>query len=368
VLISIEGMVYSLPFEDDFESDRGWVVNPDGTDTATSGWWERENPQGTDFDGPKQLDVTTSETHNLVTGHFAGSNASKFDVDGLTTIRSPLIQLPIGQEITLTFHYYLAHGRNASSADFFRVQVMGDTSLTVLEVHALNEDVDAAWTLFKANLDAFAGQAVQIQIEVGDLSKNSLVEAAVDDFSIIATDPSTPLLLADFDTGTDGFAYIDNAFRDTNQSSYADGAYLPNGGVAGGGLQVVLGGLDTIIIREISGGWGNSFSLPNPSDVIVSFWYKLTQSPDYDLGEYSQVLVSIDGVLYGDGANDYVAQIDGNGNGGIPETTDWQFFSIILENLSAGDHQLVIGGYNNQKSYTNEVTEILIDQIRVRLP
>ncbi len=42
-------------FDDDFEAARGWVTNPDGTDTATSGAWQRGNPDGTASNGPKQL-------------------------------------------------------------------------------------------------------------------------------------------------------------------------------------------------------------------------------------------------------------------------------------------------------------------------
>jgi hypothetical protein len=138
--------------------------------------------------------------------------------------------------------------------------------------------------------------------------------------------------------------------------------------VAGGGLQVTLGGLDTAIVKGISGGWQTTFNLPNPGSVLVSFWYQLTQSPDYDLGELSQVLVSLDSTLYGSGTYDYVAQIEGNGNGGIPETTGWTLFSVEVSDLSAGSHTLVIGGYNNQKSYTNESTEVLIDQVRILYP
>ncbi|MFN2302743.1 MAG: hypothetical protein ACK2TV_03335, partial [Anaerolineales bacterium] len=148
----------------------------------------------------------------------------------------------------------------------------------------------------------------------------------------------------------------------------AAGTYLAGGGINVGGLQVTLGGLDTAIVKGISGGWQTSFILPSSGDVLVSFWYRLTQSPDYDFGELSQMLVSLDGVMYGSGTNDYVAQIEGNGNGGIPESTGWQLFSVIVSGLYAGEHNLVIGGYNNQKSYTNETTEVLIDQVRISQP
>ncbi|NJL28708.1 MAG: endopeptidase [Thermoanaerobaculia bacterium] len=62
-------------FFDDFETNQGWTVNPNGTDTATTGQWERGNPQGTNSSGAKQLDATVSGVNDLVTGASAGSTA-----------------------------------------------------------------------------------------------------------------------------------------------------------------------------------------------------------------------------------------------------------------------------------------------------
>ena len=45
---------------DDFEMNRGWTVNPLGTDTATAGAWQVANPAGTSVGGAKQLDATVS--------------------------------------------------------------------------------------------------------------------------------------------------------------------------------------------------------------------------------------------------------------------------------------------------------------------
>ncbi len=36
-------------WQDDFETDQGWIPNPNGTDTATSGQWERGDPEGTTY-------------------------------------------------------------------------------------------------------------------------------------------------------------------------------------------------------------------------------------------------------------------------------------------------------------------------------
>ncbi len=368
ITIVVRELAYQLPFVDDFETEKGWLSNPDGTDTSKSGQWERANPEGTNSQGPKQLDITTSETQNLVTGHFAGSNASKHDVDKLTSIISPAIQLPVGQDILLSFNYYFAHASNATSDDYFKVQVIGDTTLTVLEIRANKTDVDAVWQNAQINLNTFSGQLVMIRFEASDGAKDSLVEAAVDDLSIIASESTAPLLSADFDSDANDFVYQDDAFRGTNQPDYASGMWVTTDCLAEGCLQVNLGGLDTQIITGISGGWGRSFTLTATSDVLISFWYKLSQSPDYDLDEFSQMLVSLNGILYGAGVNDFVVQIDGNGNGGITESTGWQLFSLSIEDLAVGTYQLQIGGFNNQKSYTNESTEVLIDQVLVTKP
>src|SRR4030043_479437 len=100
----------TLVWQDDFETDLGWVPNPNGTDTATSGLWERGNPEDTSSGGPKQLGTTPSGLNDLVTGRLAGGTANSYDIDGgVTSIRSPGIALPAASELTLSFRYYLAH-------------------------------------------------------------------------------------------------------------------------------------------------------------------------------------------------------------------------------------------------------------------
>ena len=97
-------------FADDFETNRGWTTNPNGTDTATTGQWERGDPQSTSSSGTKQLGTTVSGINDLVTGRLAGAASGSFDVDsGPTSIQSPAIVLPSDGNLTLTFSYYLAH-------------------------------------------------------------------------------------------------------------------------------------------------------------------------------------------------------------------------------------------------------------------
>ena len=62
-------------FFDNFETELGWTTNPSGTDTATTGLWERGDPEPTDSAGPKQLGTTVSGVNDLVTGRLAGASA-----------------------------------------------------------------------------------------------------------------------------------------------------------------------------------------------------------------------------------------------------------------------------------------------------
>ena len=173
----------------------------------------------------------------------------------------------------------------------------------------------------------------------------------------------TTILAADFDIDEDGFGYVDDSFRGTAEPLYATGVRLPSGGFSGGGLQVTVGGIDGADIFGMSGGWQRSFTLTDPADVTFSFKYNLTQAPNYESNEFSQALVSVDGVLYGNGPNDYIAQFVGDGEGGNPQSTGWQTFELNTGTLSAGTHTIAIGAYNNQKTVTDESTELLIDDV-----
>ncbi len=174
------------PLFDDFEGARGWRTNPDGTDTATSGRWERGDPQPTKWRGPKQLGSTTSGSRALVTGRLAGSRASARDLDGgASTIRSPQVTLPdaVGP---LTFRYYLAHDAQSSADDWLRVWVEaadGSRTLAFEELGAPRDD-DAAWASASISMAPWAGQAVRIVIGAADGGRGNLVEAAVDDVRI----------------------------------------------------------------------------------------------------------------------------------------------------------------------------------------
>ncbi len=186
LVFAVTSTPQTVVFSDDFETDKGWVRNPNGTDTATTGLWERGDPEATTSGGAKQLGTTTSGLNDLVTARLAGAAAGANDIDGgVTTIQSPLVTLPGTGTLTLAFQYYLAHGTNATSADFFRVFVVaGATSTQVFQSLGAASNRNGAWTPVSLSLSAFAGQTIRLRVEAADASTASLVEAAVDDVRI----------------------------------------------------------------------------------------------------------------------------------------------------------------------------------------
>ena len=180
-------------------------------------------------------------------------------------------------------------------------------------------------------------------------------------FVITATSTSSTLISENFSNGAGGFSYIDDAFRNTNAASYASGT------VANGALKVLLGGINNNDIFGMSGGWRKTFQLASATNVSISFRYNLTQTEPYESDEYSQALFSLDGNLIGTAPNNYLAQVTGNGQGSPrdPITTGWRTFQVSLGTLSAGQHTIVIGGYNNKKTYFDESTNILVDNVVV---
>ena len=171
---------------DDFETDQGWTINPAGTDTATTGRFERGDPEQTTASNGqvKQLGTTTSGTNCLVTGRLAGSGDGANDVDGgVTSVSSPSITIPAGAK--LTFSYTYAHGSNSSSADYLRIKVLdGGAATTVFEKLGAASERAGSWQTATVDLAAYAGKQVKFSVETADASGASLWEAAVDDFGV----------------------------------------------------------------------------------------------------------------------------------------------------------------------------------------
>ncbi len=172
--------------DDDLEINRGWVRNPDGTDTATSGAWQIATPERTSLAGrTTQPAGAVSGRYALVTGGPAGATASRNDVDGgTTTVRSAPISLPASVG-PLAFRYAFGHAYATSSADRFAIAVeTGDGVRHVVFSRSGTSDATAVWTAASVSVAAYAGQTIRLVLTATDGGADSLVEAAVDDLRI----------------------------------------------------------------------------------------------------------------------------------------------------------------------------------------
>jgi glucose/arabinose dehydrogenase len=174
----------NVVFSDDFEQARGWTLTA-GQNTATTGRWERGDPQATTSGGITLQQGTCQgpSVSCFITGLAAGSAVGANDVDGgLTSVQSPPIALPATGNLTLTFRFYFAHLNNATSSDFFRVRVVGNNGVpqTIWARGGTASNVAAVWTTRTTSLNAYAGQTIQLRFEAIDQSSGSLIEAGLD--------------------------------------------------------------------------------------------------------------------------------------------------------------------------------------------
>lgn len=180
----------SALFQDDFEAARGWVRTP-GANTATSGLWQRGNPEPTYQNGVNlQPDnCHGGSTNCMITGLVASVNAGVNDIDnGLTSMQSPAITLPAGRTATLTFRFFLAHINTATSADYFRVRAVGSDGapITLFQFPASSNDVGAVWRSQSVSLSRFAGQTITLRFEAADSQSNggTVIEAGFDNVAV----------------------------------------------------------------------------------------------------------------------------------------------------------------------------------------
>ncbi len=167
---------------------------------------------------------------------------------------------------------------------------------------------------------------------------------------------------ATFDADSDGFTYADDTFG-TSLPAYAAGTYEAAGGNSGGGLRVYLAGAATG--GATSGGWSDSFNLATDATVTVSLRYRMLMGEGYETTEYGEVILDIDGTKYGNDTNISLVHVDGNDNGGGTDDTGWLYDEFKIA-LTAGNHTITIGAYNNGATATDEWVEAFFDDVSVQ--
>ncbi len=175
-------------FEDNMETNTGWIVGAPG-DTASTGIWERANPQGTA--AQPENDNTVSGTRCWITGASAGATVGANDIDGgATTLTSPTFDATAGTgEPVIEYARWYSNNAGASpNADQMDIFISNDngTSWSLLETVTENAN---AWVEKQFMVSDFVTPSSEMRVRfvASDMGSGSIVEAGVDDFRISIT-------------------------------------------------------------------------------------------------------------------------------------------------------------------------------------
>jgi len=176
---------------EEFEAPSGWTVGlPD--DDATTGIWERTDPEATYSDGymiqPEDDYTAAPGQLCFVTGGEAGSSVGANDVDGgKTTLLSPVYDLGDCELVVIDYRRWYTNRRGSNPyADIWEVSVRSGASgwIPIEYTSVCREN----WSHQVHILNDFValGSDVQLRFVACDEDEGSLVEAAVDDLQLFA--------------------------------------------------------------------------------------------------------------------------------------------------------------------------------------
>ena len=240
---------------DDMEADNGWAVNVGGGDNATTGIWERGNPNGSA--AQPEDDNTPSGTDCWFTGQAApGAGVGTNDVDGgSTTLYSPTVDLSNAQSATLSYYRWYTNDAGASpNADTFVVEINDGSGWVNLETVG-PASPGAAWQFVSFDVASVVNltSTVQVRFIASDLGSGSIVEAAIDDFTVdtFECDFMPPM---DCEGDADGSNTVD--FDDLNLVLGNWGTAGPDGDVFPAGTGD--GAVNFDDLNLVLGNWGNT--------------------------------------------------------------------------------------------------------------
>jgi DUF5010 C-terminal domain len=160
------------------------------------------------------------------------------------------------------------------------------------------------------------------------------------------------ILSADFATGMDAFNYSDQSADD-----------MVDGAQANGRLQMTLGGKDNTTVTNMRGNFNRMFWVAAHQEVTLRFDYTLEQSCAYETDEASELRATMDNVPLTTGTTPFIARVVGNGNACPGVSTSGTYTKTFA--LLPGKHFLDISGFNSQKTSSDELTTLTIDNVLI---
>lgn len=176
-------------FHDDFEDDLGWKVSTTGT--SDTGVWVRQDPVGT-MSGttavqPEYDRSEDGKTLCYFTGqHQPGASIGSNDVDlGPVILTSPVIDIAQHHDVEVRFASWLYSSQG--TLDPLIMEFSRDAGATWIVGAVITPT--QGWEFKSVILAAFpgvTGSQLRVRFTISDNPPDSLTEAAVDEFSVVA--------------------------------------------------------------------------------------------------------------------------------------------------------------------------------------
>ena len=186
------GLTIALPkgYYDDFFFNLGWTA----TGNATSGAWERGNPQGT-MNGADECNAGIDVTNDFglqcyVTGN-GGGNAGDDDVDGGSAIlTSPVFDLAGSADPRIHFNrWFYNGGSNPNANDSLRVFISNGDSTKMVDYIIADTTLMSEWIFNDLRVKDFLQPSnnMKLIVRTADNNPAHLCEGGFDLFEVIDT-------------------------------------------------------------------------------------------------------------------------------------------------------------------------------------
>ncbi|MFM9957342.1 MAG: M14 family zinc carboxypeptidase [Phycisphaerales bacterium] len=180
---------------DDFEAaDAGWQTNIDVTDTATTGRWERADPQLTNYQ-PADDHTPGTGVNCWITDARSGTNDGTYDIDGgKTSLYSETFNLAATPNARLGYwRWFDKSGGATNTQDNFIVSVSNGGAWVEVENVPFAES-QGGWFYKEIRVADFVtpSSTVRVRFVATDAGAGNIVEAAIDDLGVRSIEPCTP--------------------------------------------------------------------------------------------------------------------------------------------------------------------------------
>ncbi len=191
-------------YNDSLEVASAWVVGATG-DAATTGIWTRVNPNGTGAQ-PEDDHTAAPGVNCYVTGQGTAGSTSlgEADIDGgATTLTSPTFNAPDSSAIVSYWRWYSNDTGGSPNADSMPVQISNNNGSTWVQLELVTENTNA-WTQKSFRIADFVTptSTMKVRFVPSDTGTGSVVEAGVDDFTVVGVSCTPPYGPADLNQDT----------------------------------------------------------------------------------------------------------------------------------------------------------------------